>query len=199
MSARDNRARPGPSEQGRGDAATTAERTQTMAGGTPRSCAVEPLARGGRRRRIARSAKELPRARPRLRAPPRVRRGRSRARQFFNTQSAGRESLSGGALPLRGGARFLRSGVAVASAQPFGARLKRSQVCRYSSSRLPKYRTGVLLWILGSGRRRISDYGRATPVMDRCGGERSLPSPPGRLQGGSALQRRLRASARSPG
>lgn len=34
-------------------------------------------------------------------------------------------------------ARFLRCGVAVASAQPFGTRLKRSQVCLYSSSRLP--------------------------------------------------------------
>jgi hypothetical protein len=76
--------------------------------------------------------------------------------------TAGRESLSGGALPPceRRKCASLRSGVTVALAQPFGARLKRSQVCRYSSSRLPHTGRGFS-WSLGFGRGRISDYGRA--------------------------------------
>ena len=45
---------------------------------------------------------------------------------------AGRESLSGGALPPCGKeVRSLRSGVTVASTQPFGQGLQRVQVCPY--------------------------------------------------------------------
>jgi hypothetical protein len=73
---------------------------------------------------------------------------------IWRSVTAGRESLSEGALPPCGRSTLLRFGVAFASAQPFGARLKRSQVCRYSSSRLP-YRTGFS-WSGWSGRRRIN-------------------------------------------
>jgi hypothetical protein len=74
---------------------------------------------------------------------------------IWRSVTAGRESLSGGALPPWKEERAFCGSVSPSHpAQPFGARLKRSQVCRYSSSRLP-YRTGFS-WSGWSGRRRIN-------------------------------------------